>query len=253
MSPRALLLVLCLALPVQPAVAQGFMDFLFDWDSPSSRRPSGYVRPHAPPSVSRYDAPWPFGSPFSPLPYDALSASDSTAYRTLCVRMCDGFYFPISYATSSANFTRDAETCAAACGPDARLFYHPTHSGDIDAMLDLTGRAYASYPTAFKYRKALVQGCQCRPQPWTDAERARHRAYATMQTPLANQSAAPNAMPVSSQTLGAPSISVVRDNAQTVARPDPVQRQTEIEQRGWFRGDKPDRAGRSRYGWPGMR
>jgi hypothetical protein len=99
--------------------------------------------------------------------------------------MCDGFYFPISYTTGSAAFARDAEACTAACGGDARLFYYPNPGGDIEDMVDLTGRAYASYPTAFRYRKTLVKGCQCRPQPWSEAERARHRAYALDQTPSA--------------------------------------------------------------------
>ena len=107
-----------------------------------------------------------------PLPHER------TTYRTLCVRMCDGFYFPISHATSSANFAHDAETCTASCGGDARLFYYPNPGGSIESMLDMTGRAYASYPIAFRYRKTLVQGCQCRPQPWTAAERARHQGYA---------------------------------------------------------------------------
>src|SRR5262249_54854212 len=105
------------------------------------------------------------------------------SYRTLCVRMCDGFYFPISYTTGSDGLVHDAETCATACGADARLFYHPNPGGDVDSMVDLTGRAYKSYPNAFKYRKTLVAGCQCRPQPWSEAERTRHRTYAAMPPP----------------------------------------------------------------------
>jgi hypothetical protein len=37
-------------------------------------------------------------------------------------------------------------------------------------MVDLTGMGYASLPTAFKYRKTLVNGCACQPQTWTQAE-----------------------------------------------------------------------------------
>ncbi len=32
-------------------------------------------------------------------------------YRTLCVRLCDGFYFPISAAAQPGEFARDEETC----------------------------------------------------------------------------------------------------------------------------------------------
>ena len=45
-------------------------------------------------------------------------------------------------------------------------------------MVDLTGMAYSTLPNAFKYRKTLVEGCRCRPQPWSEAELQRHRAYA---------------------------------------------------------------------------
>jgi hypothetical protein len=95
--------------------------------------------------------------------------------------MCDGYYFPISHATDSGGLAHDAQVCAAACGSEARLFYHANPGGAADSMVDLSGRAYASYPTAFKYRKALVEGCQCRPQPWTETELARHRSYAATQ------------------------------------------------------------------------
>jgi hypothetical protein len=35
--------------------------------------------------------------------------------------------------------------------------------------MDLTGRAYSALATAFKYRKALVAGCLCRPPPLSAA------------------------------------------------------------------------------------
>jgi hypothetical protein len=95
--------------------------------------------------------------------------SDSGTYRTLCVRLCDGFYFPISFATSHAGLRRDADQCTARCGDAARLFYHPNPGGDVDGMKDLAGRAYSTLPTAFKYRKTLVEGCGCRPQPRAQA------------------------------------------------------------------------------------
>jgi hypothetical protein len=119
-------------------------------------------------------------SPFAPYtPGEDVRVHDGSTYRTLCVRLCDGYYFPISHATGQDGFMRDAEQCAASCGSDARLFYHLNPGGDVASMLDLTGRTYSSYPVAFKYRRARVQGCQCRPEPWTKTERERHSGYAT--------------------------------------------------------------------------
>jgi len=45
-------------------------------------------------------------------------------------------------------------------------------------MVDLTGRRYDQLDRAFVYRKKLIDGCACRPMPWTAAERARHNRYA---------------------------------------------------------------------------
>jgi hypothetical protein len=173
--------------PPRPVAAQGFLDGLFGDEAPVSPRPAaGYVRrqPLASSATSPYWRPFGLFSPYrADDGYDQLPPPDRTTYRTLCVRMCDGFYFPISHAASSAALTRHAEECTAACGGDARHFYHANPGGDVEDMVDLTGRAYASYPTAFRYRKTLVKGCRCRPNPWSETERARHRAYATAQAP----------------------------------------------------------------------
>ncbi len=100
------------------------------------------------------------------------------SYHTVCVRMCDGFYWPVSYAAPRSRLYRDAMACSASCGAEAKLFHYPTHGGQIEDAIDLTGRVYSRLPTAFKYRKALVQGCACKPAPWTDVEQDRHRLYA---------------------------------------------------------------------------
>lgn len=98
-------------------------------------------------------------------------------YRTVCVRTCDGYYFPISASASRARFSKDSEACEARCG-GARLYYLPKHSEDTASMIDLTGRRYDQLDNAFVYRKKLIDGCSCRPMPWSAAERARHNRYA---------------------------------------------------------------------------
>jgi hypothetical protein len=270
---RPAVLAALLALAIQPAGAQSFLESLFGSDEAAPSRPaSGYVRTR--PASSSFDG------LFGPSEYDTPQphVRDAT-YRTLCVRMCDGFYFPISTATSSTNFTRDADKCSASCGGDARLFYHPSSGADIEGMLDMTGRAYGSYPIAFKYRKKLVQGCQCRPQPWTEAELARHRAYASgrtpegqYSTPTADAQAGPPAVPSTIYRHGF-EVSVPRapgsysafdvppvnpgfsaqDDLRPVVRPVPVQRQPQAGLWEWFTDTEPAGNARSRYGRPGMR
>lgn len=268
---RPAVLAALLALAIQPAGAQSFLDSLFGSDEAAPSRPaSGYVRTR--PASSSLDG------LFGPSEYDTPQPHvRDTTYRTLCVRMCDGFYFPISTATSSANFARDADKCSASCGGDARLFYHPSSGADIENMLDMTGRAYGSYPIAFKYRKKLVQGCQCRPQPWTEAELARHRAYTAgrtpegqYSTPIAGAQTGPPAAPPtiyrngfevprppgSYSAFDVPPVNPgfsTQDDLRAVARPVPVQRQPQGGQWQWFTDIEPADNARSRYGRPGMR
>ena len=90
---------------------------------------------------------------------------DTGRYRTLCVRLCDGYYFPISFSTHASGFARDAAQCTASCGQQARLFYHANPGGSVETMMDLAGRPYSALPAAFKYRAALVSGCGCQRLP----------------------------------------------------------------------------------------
>jgi hypothetical protein len=112
---------------------------------------------------------------------DELERSLSRAgnYRTLCVRTCDGYYWPISNSAPRSKFRKDAETCETSCDMEARLFYLPRTSEDIAAMRDLSGRVYGRLPTAFAYRQSQSSGCTCKPEPWTEAGATRRRASST--------------------------------------------------------------------------
>ena len=101
--------------------------------------------------------------PFSSIP--------SGSYRTICVRMCDGYYFPISYATTPDHFAEDAQTCQQTCpATEVVLMSNPTGS-DVNQATASNGAPYTALPNAFKYRTALVPACGCRRpgQSWAQA------------------------------------------------------------------------------------
>lgn len=102
----------------------------------------------------------------------------SGSYRTVCVRLCDGYYWPLSHAAKRRDLSRDASVCTASCSGEAHLFYQASSSSDPDLLVDQAGRRYRDLPNAFRYRKTLVSGCACKPAPWSAAETARHRSYA---------------------------------------------------------------------------
>ena len=100
------------------------------------------------------------------------------SYRTVCVRLCDGSYAPISFATTRDRFKADAARCKAGCGSPVRMFYSKAGAGDIEDMIDVHGASYVDLPNAFKFRTAYDEACTCRGMPWDEAELARHRELA---------------------------------------------------------------------------
>jgi len=172
---RACCLALVFALlRATPADAESFLEKLFGLDLPNM----GHLQ--SVPPMPSYRAP--IHMPRSPdaAQSDAQSAPHgSSTIRTVCVRTCDGYYFPISQRTSRRNLGADNARCKARCGGESRLFYGSgTGEPDIASMVDLTGRRYDAMNTAFAYRKALKPGCVCRPPPWSAAEHLRHFKYA---------------------------------------------------------------------------
>lgn len=99
-------------------------------------------------------------------------------YRTLCVRLCDGYYYPISFSATRDRFARDAKTCESSCGGQARLFVYRNPGADVEDMVDLRGQPYRQLSTAFLYRTEYVPQCRCKPNPWDVEARERHRVYA---------------------------------------------------------------------------
>jgi hypothetical protein len=99
-------------------------------------------------------------------------------YRTVCVRLCDGYYFPISFAVTADRLQRDAKVCESRCGAQGRLFVHHNPGGSAEDMVDLAGRPYQQLPSAFLYRTQYVPSCQCQAHPWEAASLDRHRVYA---------------------------------------------------------------------------
>jgi hypothetical protein len=84
-------------------------------------------------------------------------------YRTICVRLCDGFYFPVSFSTLPSHFPQDAEVCSSKCAAPSELYYYPNPGGSVDQSVALkTQEAYTKLKVAFRYRKEFVNGCSCK-------------------------------------------------------------------------------------------
>ncbi len=96
----------------------------------------------------------------------------ASAYRTLCVRECDGFFFPISDATTESHFSEDQAKCHSRCAAPAELYYHRSDQ-DPEQMVSLNGRPYSQMPNAFRNRKVYIRGCSCNANEYSPEEIAK--------------------------------------------------------------------------------
>ena len=96
----------------------------------------------------------------------------SGTYRTVCVRSCDGGYFPISFSTVPARFPDDEKTCKALCpATEASLYAYRNPGEDINQAVSVNGQPYTALPNAFRFRTEFNPTCSCKApgQTWSDA------------------------------------------------------------------------------------
>jgi Protein of unknown function (DUF2865) len=143
----------------QPRPAQGFFESLFGRSRQEDQQ-AGLV-----------DVPV---SPDMPLnPDDVPNPEGLNAHagsKAVCVRSCDGFFFPVSY--SAGGHMNDLEEMCHALCPNAEVaLYSYSPSADIDQAVGADGSRYVDLPNAFKYRKTFDASCSCRRrgQSWAQA------------------------------------------------------------------------------------
>ncbi|WP_336056397.1 DUF2865 domain-containing protein [Nitratireductor sp. CH_MIT9313-5] len=92
-----------------------------------------------------------------------IKPRNMTTFRTMCVRMCDGYYFPISFSVPKDMFERDAQTCEARCpGAEVQLFVHSVPDEETAQMVSIAdGTPYQKADFAYKYRQTGVGSSSC--------------------------------------------------------------------------------------------
>jgi hypothetical protein len=95
----------------------------------------------------------------------------------VCVRTCDGGFFPLPYSAASGAALEEA--CRALC-PNAEVVLYTMPFGEtIDQAVSWTGALYTAEPNAFKFQQAFETSCSCRRpgQSWADALAAAEAKY----------------------------------------------------------------------------
>jgi hypothetical protein len=89
----------------------------------------------------------------------------------ICVRGCDGGFFPITYTAKTSQFDNLNALCKAMCpGAEAKLYTQSQWKG-LDSAVSIDGQPYADHPNAHKFEKEYDPSCGCKPegQSWTEA------------------------------------------------------------------------------------
>jgi hypothetical protein len=86
------------------------------------------------------------------------AGAQSLSSRAVCVRLCDGSFFPVNGVDAHGS----QAACASLCpGAPTQVFYRATGSDQIEDAIASNGQRYATLPVAFRYRSTVDNTCTC--------------------------------------------------------------------------------------------
>ena len=98
--------------------------------------------------------------------------------RLVCVRACDGYFFPLDNEPQGRASTRDL--CRALC-PNAEVsVFRAPRDGPIEQAVSETGQPYMKLANALRYQRAYDPSCSCRKpgESWAQALQKAERMIA---------------------------------------------------------------------------
>ena len=86
------------------------------------------------------------------------SRRSGSAGEPICVRLCDGYFFPVPVA---ADATAQAASCNTLC-PDAPTdVYYRSSLDKVDDAVNAKGQPYTALPVSLRYRTTSDNTCSC--------------------------------------------------------------------------------------------
>lgn len=77
----------------------------------------------------------------------------------VCVRTCDGFFFPVNYQGAESNFSA---MCEASCPGASTELYWMRQGADISTAVSARGASYSALPAAHAFQKTRDESCSCK-------------------------------------------------------------------------------------------
>ncbi|MBI1867885.1 MAG: DUF2865 domain-containing protein [Methylocystis sp.] len=110
--------------------------------------------------------PWegPGEQPSDPLlaPLEGEDGRPQGGSMAICVRACDGGFFPVSYAARRGNLAELADLCKALCPNAETTLYTRSPYRDVNTAVSIDGAPYADHPNALKFQKTFDPTCACK-------------------------------------------------------------------------------------------
>ncbi len=101
-----------------------------------------------------------------PVDPDAPAASPDAVKpklsRVMCVRQCDGAYYPLAVDVAPDRVDGLDQLCKAQCPNAQASAYTLRGDDDIGQAVASDGSSYQALPSAFAFQKASVPACSCR-------------------------------------------------------------------------------------------
>ena len=158
-------------------------------------------------------------APPLPKPYTFKTLTNpAMSYRTFCVRECDGYYYPLSEASMPGAFITDEAKCRSSCSSPAELFYSVIPNEDAGQMVALTGERYGKLANAFRYRSEYVDGCACKPKPWSAEAKVVFDRRAVIATRTRSERIVATGAAAAAKVLAAPEAKIAAAPAHATAR-----------------------------------
>jgi hypothetical protein len=103
-----------------------------------------------------------------------LPADDETprgGSQAICVRTCDGGFFPLNYSARHGNLDSLGDLCRALCPNVEVSVFTRDPEKDVGSAVGADGTPYASAENAFRFQKSFDPACTCKPpgQSWAQA------------------------------------------------------------------------------------
>ena len=113
----------------------------------------------------------PTAPPKSGQPADRSGVVAHAGSYAVCVRTCDGSFFPVSYSGAGSRADTLEDVCRALCPNADMALYSFPFGGTIDGAESASGEPYANLPNAGKFEQSYDPGCSCRRkgESWAEA------------------------------------------------------------------------------------